>query len=304
MLQLGQADVVVPVPDVAVSILCPTGVERQRSGCRTGPSASPAAPTACPSHTCPSAGMGAEGIQAPVSMSFILRRHLPLRSRAPQLTPQHLQPQERHLPPNTPQPQIYPFLRDLQQSIYSRTRAATLYQHFPSQSLCSFQSHSLLCFQHTGVFCSPGLTMATGPGLPRCRIRILPTPSPRYEVPADVQEDEEALLVGCVGPVGAQRSLHLLHGLQVKDMQVDLLSDGRRLHRIRDDAVPWPGPAVHIQVPWGGQGGVTCTAPELPGTAGMDPAAQLTEIQAETGNRLLEHSWPCLERITAPERLL
>lgn len=60
MLQLGQADVVVPVPDVAVSILCPAEVERQQSGCPTGLRVSPAAPTPCSSHPRPSAGVWAE----------------------------------------------------------------------------------------------------------------------------------------------------------------------------------------------------------------------------------------------------
>lgn len=52
-------------------------------------------------------------------------------------------------------------------------------------------------------------------------------PPPGDEVSADVEEDEEALIVRREGSVSAQAPPLLPQTLQVNDMQVDLLSDGR-----------------------------------------------------------------------------
>lgn len=72
---------------------------------------------------------------------------------------------------------------------------------------------------------------------------------PGNKVPADIEEDEEALVVGREGSVGAQTPPLLPQTLQIDHVQVDLLSDGRGIHGIRDHTARRPGPAVHVKVP-------------------------------------------------------
>lgn len=74
-----------------------------------------------------------------------------------------------------------------------------------------------------------------------------------HKVSAYIQEDEEALIIGCKGSVSSQAPPLLAQALQVDNMQVNLLSDGRRRHGVRDHAASWPRPTVHVQVPviWG-----------------------------------------------------
>ena len=75
------------------------------------------------------------------------------------------------------------------------------------------------------------------------------TVPPGNKVSANIEEDEEALVVGSEGSVGAQASSLLPQALQIDDMQVDLLGDGRRRHGVGDHASGRPSPAVHIKVP-------------------------------------------------------
>lgn len=72
---------------------------------------------------------------------------------------------------------------------------------------------------------------------------------PGHKVPADVKEDEEALVVWREGSVGAQTPPLFPQTLQVDHVQVYLLGNGRRTHGIRDHTAGWPSPAVHIKVP-------------------------------------------------------
>lgn len=58
------------------------------------------------------------------------------------------------------------------------------------------------------------------------------TNTPGNKVSADVQEDEEALIVGCESSMSAQASSLLSQTLQVNHVQVDLLGDGGRRHGV------------------------------------------------------------------------
>lgn len=73
--------------------------------------------------------------------------------------------------------------------------------------------------------------------------------SPGHKIFADIQEDEEEVVAGCVGPVSPECSLHFLHRFEVQDVEVDFLGDGGWLQRVRNDAVLRPSSAVHVQVP-------------------------------------------------------
>lgn len=48
-------------------------------------------------------------------------------------------------------------------------------------------------------------------------------------VMTDIKEDEEAVIVGCVGLVGSQHSAHFFKSNKVNDVNVDLLRNGRRV---------------------------------------------------------------------------
>jgi len=72
---------------------------------------------------------------------------------------------------------------------------------------------------------------------------------PGNKVSADVEEDEEALIVRREGSVSAQAPSLLPQTLQIDDMQVDLLGNGRGGHGVRDHTPGWPRPAIHIKVP-------------------------------------------------------
>lgn len=72
---------------------------------------------------------------------------------------------------------------------------------------------------------------------------------PGNKVPADIEEDEEALVVGREGSVGAQTPPLLPQTLQIDHVQVDLLSDGRGIHGVRDHTARRPGSTVHVKVP-------------------------------------------------------
>lgn len=74
------------------------------------------------------------------------------------------------------------------------------------------------------------------------------TNTPGNKVSADVQEDEEALIVGCESSMSAQASSLLSQTLQVNHVQVDLLGDGGRRHGVWDHTSSWPSPAINIQV--------------------------------------------------------
>lgn len=76
-----------------------------------------------------------------------------------------------------------------------------------------------------------------------------PEPTPGHKIPADIQEDEEALIVGRVGAVRSKSSLHLPHGLEIKHQQVNLLCNGWWLHGVSHHGARGPGTAIHIQVP-------------------------------------------------------
>lgn len=72
---------------------------------------------------------------------------------------------------------------------------------------------------------------------------------PGNKVPADVEEDKEALIVRREGSMSAQAPSLLPQVLQVDHMEVNLLRDGRRTLRVRDHTPGWPSPAIHIKVP-------------------------------------------------------
>lgn len=73
---------------------------------------------------------------------------------------------------------------------------------------------------------------------------------PGNKVSADVEEDKEALIVRREGSVCAQAPSLLPQTLQIDDMQVNLLGNGRRRHGVRDYTPGWPSPAIHIKVPY------------------------------------------------------
>lgn len=72
---------------------------------------------------------------------------------------------------------------------------------------------------------------------------------PSDKVSADIEEDEEALIVGCEGPVGPKATALLSKTLKINHMQVDLLCNGRRGHGVRDHTSRRPRSTVHVQVP-------------------------------------------------------
>lgn len=251
--------------------------------------------------------------------------------RVAPIAPAACSPQEGHLPPAAKHAtaQDFPFPH----SFHNRTRADSLYQHPPIWSLCPLQTSCfLLCSQRTGVSStrtSPACTSRPAAMAPRpSRAQGQDPAHPRrhtpcYEVPADIQEDEEALLVRCVGPMRAEGSFHLLHCLQVEHVQINLLGDGGWLHRVGDDAVPRPGAAVHVQVPWGGeQRGYpaphhmrrSSQSPSCKRAAQSDRAGterflwslaslHLSSLKSRLkhGNTLLKHFLPRLERKGPPQ---
>lgn len=78
---------------------------------------------------------------------------------------------------------------------------------------------------------------------------------PGNKVPADIQEDKEALVIRCEGSVSAQAPSLFPQTLQVDNVQVYFLGDGRRRHGVGDNTSSWPSSAIHIQVPdqWKGR---------------------------------------------------
>lgn len=70
---------------------------------------------------------------------------------------------------------------------------------------------------------------------------------------ADIQEYEEAFVVGGVGLVRPEHGADFLEGDQIDDVDVDLLGNGGRSEGILNDVTLWPGSAVHIQVPGVGE---------------------------------------------------
>jgi len=63
-----------------------------------------------------------------------------------------------------------------------------------------------------------------------------------------IQEDEEALVVGCVRLVGVKDRVHLTHTPQVYHMDVDLLGNRGWTQGVVYVVPLWPGTAVYIQV--------------------------------------------------------
>lgn len=82
---------------------------------------------------------------------------------------------------------------------------------------------------HHIVVCQTGQTdvVVTVPD-----VAVLVLGSTGDKVSADVQEDEEALIVGCESSMSAQASSLLSQTLQVNHVQVDLLGDGGRRHGV------------------------------------------------------------------------
>lgn len=68
-------------------------------------------------------------------------------------------------------------------------------------------------------------------------------------VMTDIEKDEEAVIVRCVGLVCSQHGPHFFESHQVDDVNVDFLCDGRGVQWILDAVISGPGSAVHIQKP-------------------------------------------------------
>ena len=71
---------------------------------------------------------------------------------------------------------------------------------------------------------------------------------PGYILIAHIQEQEEALIIGCEGFVWPHDGADLLESEKVNDMDVNFLGNGGRLEDFLDVIVGRPLPAVHIQV--------------------------------------------------------